>query len=104
MKIRNGFVSNSSSSNFCILGIEVDNKTYSKVSAICPSEKTPDSLDSRRGISCEDFYFIGYCPDKMRDDETLSQFKDRIITEASKIGITIDKNQIDWYIDGGHNG
>jgi hypothetical protein len=40
----------------------------------------------------------------MKDDETLSQFKDRIVEEASKLGITVDKNKIDWYIDGGYNG
>ncbi len=31
MKLRTGFVSNSSSSSFCVLGVEIDSKTADKV-------------------------------------------------------------------------
>lgn len=104
MKIRSGFISNSSSSSFCILGVEVDSETYDKVSAISYSSRTANTLEAESGISNEDLHLIGYPPSKMRDDETLGQFKDRIVAEAAKLGITIDKSKIDWYIDGGYNG
>jgi hypothetical protein len=104
MKIRSGFVSNSSSSSFCILGVEVDNETYDKVDAISYSERTPETLNTETSISYEGQYYLGYDPSKMKDDETLSQFKDRIVEAANKLGITINKNEIGWITDGGYNG
>ena len=104
MKIRSGFVSNSSSSSFCILGIAVDDETYEKLDNIPYSSRNEDTLDTQTGISNEDDRYIGYCPEKMKDDETLSQFKDRIVEAANKLGITINKNEICWITDGGYNG
>lgn len=104
MKIRSGFVSNSSSSSFCILGVGVDSETFEKVDAIPYNERNVDTLNAQTGISCEDEYYLGYNPGKMKDDETLSQFKDRIVNAASKVGITIKKEEIDWITDGGYNG
>lgn len=104
MKIRSGFVSNSSSSSFCILGVEVDNETYNKVSDLPYKERTSTTLDAQSGISYEDVYYLGYNPEKMREDETLSQFKDRIVTEAAKLGITVEKKKLSWITDGGYNG
>jgi hypothetical protein len=104
MKTRNGFVSNSSSSSFCILGVEVDNETYDKVSSIGYKERTPTTLDAEFSISCEDYRYIGYNPEKLGDDETLNQFKDRLVAEAAKLGITVDKSNLSWITDGGYNG
>lgn len=104
MKMRSGFVSNSSSSSFCILGVEVDSNTYDIISSQRYSKDRKTLLDAQSGISCEDQYIIGFYPGKMKDDETLGQFKDRIVSEAARVGITVDKNKIDWYIDGGYNG
>ena len=104
MKIRSGYVSNSSSSSFCILGFEATNDAWDKIDAIPYSGRTPETLNSESGISDEDLRLIGYNPSKMKEDETLSQFKDRIVAEAAKLGIVVDKNKIDWYTDGGYNG
>ena len=100
MKIRNGFVSNSSSSSFCILGISVDDATYDKV-----QESDKCGIITECGINeGDDSKYIGLNPESMKEEETLSQFKDRIISEASKIGIVIEKAKLDWITDGGYNG
>lgn len=104
MKIRSGFVSNSSSSSFCILGVEVDSDTFEKVDAIPYNERTTETLNGETSISYEGQYYVGYDPGKMKEDETLSQFKDRIVDAASKVGITIKKEEISWITDGGYNG
>jgi hypothetical protein len=102
MKIRQGFVSNSSSSSFCILGVSVDNDTYDKVDSILFKDRI---LDVESAINdYDDSKYIGLNPSKMKDDETLGQFKDRIVSEAAKLGIIINKDEIDWITDGGYNG
>jgi hypothetical protein len=104
MKVRSGFVSNSSSSSFCILGVEVDAETYEKVDELPYKERTKTTLDTQTGISYEGVYYLGYNPDKMGEDETLSQFKDRIVSEAAKLDIAIEKKDLGWITDGGYNG
>lgn len=104
MKIRSGFVSNSSSSSFCILGVETTSEIFYKIDQIPYSERTPTTLDNESNISSEGTYYIGYAPEKMKDNETLSEFKDRIVSEASALGISIDRQHISWYTDGGYNG
>ena len=104
MKIRSGFVSNSSSSSFCILGVSVTSEQYDKVNSVRYSNRTSDTLDAHCGISDDSSYYIGYYPGKMKDDETLSQFKDRMIAAFTDVGITVDKKDIDWITDGGYNG
>jgi hypothetical protein len=95
MKQRNGFVSNSSSSSFCIFGGVVDNdeKELPKGS----------SLDYVYGISnYADSILVGCAPQDMGEDETRGRFEERITKEIHKIfGNNI---ACSWYTDGGYNG
>lgn len=104
MKTRNGFVSNSSSSSFCILGFKVNSETYEKIAYKPVSGEKPDDLIGESSISYEGSYYLGYYPSQMREDETLGQFKDRIVAKAAEIGLSVDKKDLDWHTDGGYNG
>lgn len=103
MKIRNGFVSNSSSSSFCIYGSRISNKNFAVLSSklgyditeedVTIAEESDDdilesmiadvneSLSNQKFISevvrdgsNRDIYIDRYFKD-MRDDETYGQFK-----------------------------
>jgi hypothetical protein len=112
MKIRSGFVSNSSSSSFCILGIvlpedfdeekfeEIDEKLWSN-----RNDKDSFYLETQCGIS--DYYdcrLIGKSPDAMKDDETLIQFKEKVVEAIKQAGVDVELKDIGWHIDGGHDG
>ena len=95
MKIRNGFVSNSSTTSFCILGDWVDRPTDNEY------DEDFESLCDDHGLSC---YFVEYhkraavgmSPYNMQDDETLSQFKDRILSNMQKIGLNVKEDDLYW--------
>ena len=96
MKIRNGFVSNSSSTSFCLYGIYV------------PSgyDRLRDKADkSRLGTHSDqegDGIYIGLHPSSIKDDETGAQFKRRA-TEALE-ALTGKKVVCGWHQDGWYNG
>jgi hypothetical protein len=100
MKIRNGFVSNSSSSSFCILGVQTTQEEYDKV---CSMENT--TLNTECGINeWDNSVYVGFNPEGMKDDETLLQFKTRLIEEMKKAGLTYKIEDLYWKTDGGYNG
>ena len=117
MKIRNGFVSNSSSSSFCILGIQykgygADEKfetneyveKFEELSAKCYSDKEC-VLTIQYGI--EEYYeglLAGAYPGAMKDDETLKEFKQRIVADFKKYDIEVEMNDLEWHTDGGYEG
>ena len=89
MKIRNGFVSNSSSTSFAIMGIHhvvgndyighdenqnISPLTHDEISARC----TLLGLEDYFSFESEDYHFIGLSWEKMKDDETKTEFKQRV--------------------------
>jgi len=101
MKIRSGFVSNSSSSSFCILGVDLTGLDEPK------EWKNPKVAQHITGIA--DYYeleLIGANPSKMLDDETLREFKQRVLDDINQLGYSkkFTLKDLDWWIDGGYNG
>lgn len=102
MKIRSGYVSNSSSSSFCLLGIYMP-ENFDEDKFYYGTSKT--FLEICNGI---DKYLgndiIGVNPAEMQDNETLIQFKERICQEFKKYGIDVKTDELNWFIDGGYEG
>lgn len=103
MKIRQGFVSNSSSSSFCIFGINITSDKY---------KLDYDNLDLK-GVHLDHEYavneyddsqYMGMNPEKLGENETLAQFRQRIVDEFAKINIVVDPANLSWITDGGYNG
>ena len=101
MKVRMGFVSNSSSSSFLIYGVRIEDKAYAKLE----DKKLPDGI----GLECppeDDGGYIGASWDSIKDDETGKQFKDRVAAAIAEIfkqnGVDMEKfecgtHQEAWY-------
>jgi hypothetical protein len=103
MKIRNGFVSNSSSSSFCILGIEIDENEYENQNI--RKIKLPDGFSTRYGISDIEGVVVGILPSEINDDETIGSVKKLIANTLTELGIkTITEKDVDWIEDCGYNG
>jgi hypothetical protein len=85
MKIRSCFVSNSSSSSFCVLGCYFNTSWLTEEN----KEMLEDDRDklfenlSYRSVDYE--WFVGLPYTEMKDDETLVQFKERVYIEIKKL-------------------
>ena len=101
MQVRLNYVSNSSSSSFCILGIVVNYNEYAYVDTCDFSDIT--SHTGLENYSPNDL-IIGAPPDKMRDDETLLDFKKRILKQLHQAGFKDTKiEKLAWHTDGGYD-
>lgn len=109
MKIRLGYVSNSSSSSFCLFGYAiaedaVDEEIYEGIAGRCTRQSGLNyayGIDQYNGSTC-----VGLGPESIRDEETGLEFKERIFAaiKATFPELNISKNNLDWLTDGGYDG
>jgi len=112
MKIRCGFVSNSSSSSFCLFGDCIETSVLRSLG----KDEYDDIDDMLQGFDLgythgiENYYnqiCIGLSPRSMKEDETLREFRNRV---QESIKLFYEKYDIekevtcDWMTDGGHDG
>ena len=100
MKIRLGFVSNSSSVSFCIYGVYVD----------CPDDEEEETLLNSaekmglycRGDQCNEGLYIGRMWSSVGDNETGKQFKES--TQEMINELPIDDKECRTYAEGWYDG
>jgi len=114
MKIRNGFVSNSSSSSFLIYGICMsanDLESFEKMAE--KMEEDGEYVDIEEILNNEltayspydDNYYIGLSPDKCRDDQTMGDFKKSIEdTLVKHFGERIRQWKMDFFSEAWYDG
>ena len=100
MKLRHGFVSNSSSSSFCIYGM------MTKMFQGKEPEEVEREIEQtlRKGsvltyyVDYEDsgFVYIGFNPRDIKDNQTGAEFKAMVREEISKYFPALDISGADW--------
>lgn len=104
MKIRNGFVSNSSSTSFCIYGLFLDDKEVEKIEEACGDiwELAENGLFFHYGQSYGGYFGKEYS--SMPDDMTMGEFKsqvseklDAILDAAGITGKTYETHDEGWF-------
>mgnify|MGYP000385528695 CR=1 FL=1 len=110
MKVRNGFVSNSSSSSFMIYGTafptELVNENGEDIDVMEELESIEDEINLDVHImGIEDLVYLGKCPSKVPDDMKMGDWKEQVRNEiykvAERLGIKeemeIMKETITWH-------
>lgn len=115
MKTRIGFVSNSSTTSFCIMGTYISKDEIPKELDYTQSnfwmrllECEPNDYRFRiyRNPNNRSLYYIGFQKHEMREDETLEQFRQRV-KEALDVeldGAEVKNKAIRWIEDSWYDG
>lgn len=112
--IRNDFVSNSSSTSFCIIGnyfnedelrkyLDIDDETDLLDYIDSYLEKNGINLNYRIGISDNDLWYFGLTYDNMLENETKDEFEMRIKSLIDEL-VHGHTQPIECYTDGGYDG
>ena len=89
MKIRNGFVSNSSSSSFVVFGRYNVNIEKLGVDVDVLEEKGINYYEDDESGAC-----VGVDPDEMKSNETLLQFQTRVAKKLTDAGIPTEPSDL----------
>ena len=116
MKIRTDYVSNSSSSSFVLWGKAYDRSDLSQKmidAGLVPEDQVDDfdiyewldehdsfGFDYDEYVIGDDEIIVGMSPVKMDDNETLAQFKQRVLDKIKKAGLPIDSISEIEYVKG----
>jgi len=117
MKVRSGFVSNSSSSSFMIYGVSlysglkldelVEKINDEKVSEAKGTWDVAEAIGEKLGISCEvgqddECVYFGRYPESIGDDETGAQFKQSV--KDKLVEYFGEDVKCDWHSEAWFNG
>jgi hypothetical protein len=106
MKIRNGFVSNSSSSSFVVYGVGINSNSFAEIlvkkgiiKSIEEFNENYDEILSNKvnleyAYESDDYLYLGLSPENANDDETFSNFKKRVAKKLKDIGVDKDPTWI----------
>lgn len=97
MKIRNGFVSNSSTSSFLIYGTVLSDDDLEKRGIDIYA--VDELVDIEAHSPYDDDWFIGVSWSKVKDDQTGAQFKAEVRNRLIEIlgdGLTFDTHKYAW--------
>jgi hypothetical protein len=110
MKIRSGFVSNSSSSSFLIYGVSLEDSEIYEYLNITDEDQEAEDFDMYEVLEMADLngmefhhpegydsWYVGRCWSQVGDDETGRQFKDR--TEKDLKAVFGDKITISTFTE-----
>jgi len=116
MKVRTNYVSNSSSSSFCIVGVAIDSDDMGEFfDGFNPDEdelyeflegSLTGELTFHRGLGeySEDTYVIGTPIQAIKDEQTFKEFKQQVFKALKESGFKGEESDVKIHEDGGYDG